>query len=166
VHVLKGAKLGQLHSNAQRLEGRQIKVPTEAGSYSSDYSFPLSETLDAGIVPANGVLEVDGSIKTIWIPRGRLQVGNLRRPILLRRNSWEEPILFCPQHLMSQFVVAVRKAVRAYAIPGYITPFRIRSDADAPGKYYLLSDLKNLAPRDIKREREERDARHKRLVDR
>jgi hypothetical protein len=170
LHVLQGANLGRLYPNAKRLEGCRIQVPTRdrlhSTYYSSNYSnymFPLSEALDAGLVPANSILEVDASISTIWIPSDRLQVGQLRRPIAFQRRPWEESTLLCPQPLMPTFLLPAGQAVRKYAIPGNITPFNV---VGSPGKYYLLADLQNLAPRNYKREREERVARQRRLVDR
>jgi hypothetical protein len=171
LHVLHGANLGRLYPNAKRLEGCCIKVPTRdrlhstyySSDYSSNYAFRLSEALDAGLVPANSILDVDASISTIWIPSDRLQVGQLRRPIALERRMWEDPTLLCPQPLLPTFLLPAGQAVRKYAIPGNITPFNV---VGSPGKYYLLADLQNLAPRNYKREREERSARQSRLVER
>jgi len=78
-----------------------------------------------------------------------------------------------PHHLVAQFLVPARQAVRTYAVPRSIRRFRVRTQVlnrttggDPPGTYYLLEDLQNLARRDLSLELAERRARHKRLVDR
>jgi len=181
LHVLQGDKLGLLHPNAEMLEGRHLDLARSGGRYAdpmrrildlshNEYALSLSQALDAGIVPPNGILHVDPSIETIRLPADSLRIGDFKGPVIRQGADWEEPNLFCPHHLMAQFLLPARQAVRMYTIPDNIKPFRVRtqnaSDGDPAGKYYLLTDLQTLAPRDLKHELAERRARHKRLVDR
>jgi hypothetical protein len=169
LQVLQGAKLGRLFRNAELLEGRFIKICGR----DAPLAFDLSQALAAGIVPPDGVLHVNPSIEAIHLPADNFTIGRLKRPVLLREQRWEDPVLLCPQDLVLHFLISARQAVRKYAIPADLSSFRVRtqkvfgsSDEDPVGTYYLLEDLEGSPPRDLKRELAERRARHKRLIDR
>jgi len=170
LRVIEGTKLGRLHPNAARLEGRHLQVKS---SY-RDYSFDLSEALDGGIIPSSGILHVDPVIKTIYLSSGELAISSFKGPVVLPDGRHvEQPTLLCPHYLVPQYLVSARQAARTYAVPGNVTRYRVRtqeaataSDGDPVGNYYLLADLQNLSARDLKRERAERSARYQRLVDR
>jgi hypothetical protein len=167
--VRQGAKLARLHPNGGRLEGRRLEVSRS----DDDCSVRLNQALDAGIVPSTGILYVDPTLEDIYLPREELQIDEFKAPVLSRRSYWEEPIILCPEHLIPMHLMPASQAARTYIIPPGIGPFKVRtqqvaapSDEDPPERYYLVADLRNLAARDLKKEREERRARIKRLVDR
>jgi hypothetical protein len=169
LHVLEGAKLGQLYPNSGTFQGRRVDLP----QLDSGYAFSLREALAADIVPANGILHIDPSFERIRLSGDSLQIGDFKGPVHMQGTYVDEPSILCSSHLVPEFLIPARQAVRTYSIPRGITPFRVRtqnakgpSDGDPSGKYYLLTDLQNLAPRDLKSEREERRARHDRLVQR
>jgi hypothetical protein len=167
--VRQGAKLARLHPNGGRLEGRRL----EASRSDDDCSVRLNQALDAGIIPSTGILYVDPTLEDIYLPREELQIDEFKAPVLSRRSYWEKPIILCPEHLLPTYLMPSAQAVRTYVIPSGIQPFRVRtqraaapSNEDPPGSYYLVADLRNLVARDLNKERAERRARNKSLVDR
>ena len=169
--VLPGSKLSDLFPNAERLEGRRLEVVPPPRFVSRESSLGLGEALDAGIVPAQGILRVDPDLSRIYLRAENLQINKFRCPIVAPLGYGEEPAVLCPEHLVAKFLMPARIAVRTYVVPTEIQRFRIRTQAvdsyseeDPPGTYYRLRDLQNLAQRDLKCEIAERRAREQRLV--
>ncbi len=167
--VRQGAKLARVHSNGQRLEGRRL----DASGGGDRYPIRLTQALDAGIVPSTGILYVDPAVEYIYLSQDELQIGEFKGPVISRGSYWVEPIILCPRHLVPKYLMPAGHAARAYVIPPGIRPFKVRtqtaaaaSNEDPSGSFYLVADLRNLAARDLKKERAERRARNKRLVNR
>jgi hypothetical protein len=173
LQVLDGAKLGRLFPDAARLEGRHLTTRSSHDTDDLHYSLSLCQALDAGIVPARGMLEVDSAFETIRLPRMSFSITQCKQPVTVQTGRWERSVILCPRHLVQNFLMSTQQAGRTFTVPDKLKRFKVvvesgvePSDATMPGSYYLLTDLQNLPTRDLKREREERAARRKRIVDR
>ena len=153
LEVVDGAKLSRLYPKARGLKGRRLEVlqfyPRDASPH---YGMDLAEAEAAQVIPKSGVLHVDESLSTIYAITEELHVEDFKQPVEAPRVWRQDPAIVCPHHLIEKFLMPARQAVRIYAVPRTLRPFRVRtrsvthpSDGDPPGNYYLLSDLRKLA---------------------
>lgn len=174
VDILDEHRLSRLVPNAIKLKGRCIDFSRFNACYRQQYYMVALEQADAaGIVPEEGVLYTDPTVEEIWFLPTDLQAEEFKAPVVAPTGYREDPAIVCPRHLIPQFLIPARKAVRDYTIPHTVQSFRVRttsvsatSDKDPAGKYYRLTDLHNLPKRDLRRERAERLAREQRLLNR
>ena len=172
IRVVQGAKLSPLFAGAALLEGRCLNVPQLEPHGGRVYEVSLELAFDERIVPPDANLQVDPELKAIYLHGNGLAIGAMQRPIVASIETYGTPVILCPKHLVSRFLVPATRAARTYAIPANIRPLPVLTceddtlwGEDRPRTWYLRADIQNLPRRDLKREREERQARHKRLVD-
>jgi hypothetical protein len=169
--VLQEGKLGRLFPNAVNLRSRRLQSVERRWLNESGYD--LCQAYAAGILPAEGVLQVTADLTRIYLPEKDLRIEQFKQPVVVPTNVREDSAVVCPPDLIPKFLVPARRAVRDRVIPRTVTSYCVRtqkvtgpSDADPPGTFYLISDLCNLPSRNLKQERAERLAREKRLRER
>ena len=165
------AKLARRYPQVRLLEGRVLHVPENTYEFTE---FPLQQAAKAGAIPPTGMVLVRSDLEQVLLAKNKVMIDRLKSPLQFRRETvFEVAGLLCPEHLVGNYLLPAAEAARNYQLNAKLTKYRIctldavtREERFLRGNYYLLADLTALPRRDIRRERAERIARQKRLIDR
>ena len=194
VCVNNASKLSRLYPQVKQLEGRTLRLPSKTvhssmasrptrtdddedecnSSPGGLTTFPLQQSVEAGVIPPDGDLIVDTALEHVFLPTGQIRIADLKCPLGIEQEyPWDPAVLLCPHPLIGTYLLSVAQAARTYRVPFNLKRYLVRTvepgsqkETDLAGAFYLLSDLTTLPRRDLRLERAERKARHQRLVTR
>ncbi len=120
-----------------------------------------------------GCLKPVSGAEKVLLTWDHVAIDRLKCPLqFLSETVHGKAQLLCPEHLVKNFLLPAVKAARNYQLNATLAKYRIltldavtRDERLLQGYYYLVADLSALPRRDIRRERAERIARQKRLIE-